>query len=72
MHTTQAIRLAFFRFGLHTAPKGIVGALAQQGMHVNEELVRQVRFEMLKQSTRRVISKTGPVPSPGVRHRPQG
>jgi len=45
--TKRAIKNTFYRLGLHTTPKGVVRVLAQQGVRVNEELVRQVRFEML-------------------------
>ena len=54
MRTTslkRAIRLAFFRLGLHTRPKGVINALSEQGIQVNEELVRQVRFELLKETS---------------------
>jgi hypothetical protein len=69
----QAIRHAFYRLGLHTRPKAVVHALAQQGIQVGEELVRQVQVELLKETTDGRHSKaTRPVPSPGVRRRPQG
>jgi hypothetical protein len=69
----RAIRNAFFRLGLHTTSKGIVAALAQHGVPVDEELVRQVRFEMLKENTRaRVVKASRPVMSPAMPHRPQG
>jgi hypothetical protein len=68
----QAIRLAFSRLGLHTTPQGIVAALAQQGVQVDEGLVRQVRFEVLKGRTRRGISRARPVPPQAVRRRPRG
>jgi hypothetical protein len=69
----RAIRNAFFRLGLHTPPKGIVDALAQQGIQVNEQLVRQVHFELLKETTEaRTATVHRPVPPPAVRRRPQG
>jgi hypothetical protein len=43
MRTTgnqRAIRHAFFCLGLHTPPKGVVHALSEQGVPVDEELVR--------------------------------
>ena len=76
MRTTgkkRAIRHTFFRLGLHTTPKNIVDALAQQGVLVDEELVRQVRFELLKKATQaRAGELTRPGPSPAMRRRPQG
>ena len=76
MRTTgkkRAIRNAFFRLGLHTPPKGIVDALAQQGIQVNEQLVRQVHFELRKETTEARTAKVHrPVPPPAVRRRPQG
>ncbi len=69
----RAIADAFFRLGLHTNPKAIVQALSEQSVQVTEELVRQVRIEMLKENSGARVSKTfRPVPSPPVRHRPQG
>ncbi len=76
MHTTskkQAIRNALYRLGLHTTPEGVVDALAQQGVQVDEELVRLMRFEMLKENTGARIAKVSrPVTLPAVRRRPQG
>jgi hypothetical protein len=76
MRTTgkkRAIRNAFDRLGLHTTPKGVVEALAQQGIKVDEELVRQVRFDMLKETTRgRVATVSRAIPLPGVRRCPKG
>jgi hypothetical protein len=69
----RAIRNAFFRVGLHTTPEAVVHAFAEQGIQVDEQLVRQVRIEMLKETAGakvRMISR--PVASPAVRHRPQG
>jgi hypothetical protein len=63
----QAIRLALYRLRLQTTPKGIVHALAQQGIQVAEELVRTVLMEMLKETRKgRVarVSRPGPVPGP--------
>jgi hypothetical protein len=69
----RAVRNAFFRLGLHTTPKAVVHALAQQGVQVSEELVWQVRVKMLKDTTgARVAEVPGALPSPAVRRRPQG
>jgi hypothetical protein len=46
----RAIRNALYRLGLHTTPKAIAHALREQGVLVDEGLVRQVRFEMLKEA----------------------
>jgi hypothetical protein len=71
--TRRAIRNTFYRVGLHTKPKRIVHILAQQGVRVSEELVRQVRFEMLNETAgKRFAGVSRPVPSPAVRRRPQG
>jgi hypothetical protein len=48
-------------------------ALRERGIQVDEQFVRQVRFEMLKETTRRragTVSRR--VGLPGVRYRPQG
>ena len=69
----RAIRNAFYRLGLHATPKGVVEVLAQQGIKVDEEFVRQVRFDMLKESTGgRVATVSRPVPLPAVRRCPKG
>ena len=71
--TKRAIRNTLYRLGLHTTPKAVVHALAQQGIQVGEELVRQVRFEMLNETVGgRFAGVSRPVPSPAVRRRPQG
>jgi hypothetical protein len=68
----KAIRHAFFRLGLHTKPKGVVHALAQQGIAVDEEFVREVRIELLKETTDHKPAKASrPFRSPAVRRRPQ-
>jgi hypothetical protein len=76
MRTTgkkRAIHYAFFRLGLHTTPKAVVHALREQGIQVDEELVRQVRIKLVKETNGARIGKsTKPVPSPAVRRRPQG
>jgi hypothetical protein len=76
MHTSgnkRSIRSAFLRLGLHARPKGIVYALAQQGIRVDEELVRQVQIELVRETTGARISKVPrPVAPPAVRRRPQG
>lgn len=70
--TKRAIRNAFIRLGLHATPKAVVHAWRQQGLHVDEELVRQVRIELLKETTgARTVKVHRPVPSPAVR-RPRG
>jgi hypothetical protein len=46
--------------------------MPQHGLQVSEELVRQVRFEMLKETTR--VTAAGvprKVPQPAVHRRPQ-
>jgi len=71
--TKPAIRNAFWRLGLHATPQAVVHALREQGVVVDEALVRQVRFEMLKESTgARVDKSPRPVQAPVVRRRPQG
>jgi hypothetical protein len=76
MRTTgkkRAIRNAFHRLGLHATAKGVVHALAQQGIQVDEELVRQVHFELRKETTEARTAKVHrPVPPPAVRRCPQG
>jgi hypothetical protein len=76
MRTTgkkRAIRNTLFRLGLHATPKAVVNALREQGVPVDEKLVRQVRFEMLKENTGGRAGKASrPAPSPAVRRRPQG
>jgi ribosomal protein S20 len=68
----QAIRNALFRLGLHTTPKGVVHALAQQGIQVAEVLVKAVFVEILKETTRgRVAKVSRPVPLPAVRRCPK-
>jgi len=71
--TKRAIRNTLYRLGLHTTPKAVVHALAQQGIQVSEELVRQVRFEMLNETAgEKFAGVSRPVPSPAVRRCPQG
>jgi hypothetical protein len=71
--TKRTIRSAFFCLGLHATPKAVAHALRQQGIQVDEELVPQVRFEMLKQTTQARAAKAArPVQPPAVRRRPQG
>jgi len=76
MRTTgkkRAIRNALYRLGMHTTPKAVAYALTQQGISVDEELVRQVRIEMVKESTEtRVAMVSRPVPSPALRRCPKG
>jgi hypothetical protein len=76
MRTTdekQAIRNALFRLGLHTTPKGVVDALREQGIQVDETLVRQVRIELVRETTgARLVKAARPVALRAVRRRPQG
>jgi hypothetical protein len=76
MRTTgkkRAIRNALYRLGLHTTPKAVAHALWQQGIQVDEQLVRQVHFKLLKETTGARIAKVNrPVPSQAMRRRPQG
>jgi hypothetical protein len=68
-----AIRNAWFRLGLHPTPKAVAHALMEQGIMVDEELARQVPFEVPKEATgARVGRVSRPVGSPTVRRRPQG
>jgi hypothetical protein len=69
----RAIRHAFHRLGLHTAPRAVARALAQQGVQVGGDLVRQVRIEMLKEAARPTVAPPPrPVHAPAVRRCPQG
>jgi hypothetical protein len=71
--TKRAIRNAFYRLGLHTTPKAVVQALGEQGIPVDEEVVRQVRFEVLKETTGARVGKVSrSVGSPVVRRCPKG
>jgi hypothetical protein len=70
---TQAIRHAFFRLGMQATPKSIVQALSQQDIKVTEELVKLVRFEMLKETTGAGIAKVSRQARPSrIRRYPQG
>jgi hypothetical protein len=75
MRTTgkkRAIRNAFLCLGLHTRSKAVVHALREQGIQVDEQLVRQLRIELLKESTgARGVKVSSPVRLPAVRRRPQ-
>ena len=69
----RAIRNALYRLGLHTTPKAVAHVLREQGVLVDEGLVRQVRFEMLKEAARGKVGKIARrVTVPAVRRRPQG
>ena len=69
----RAVRNAFFRLGLHTTPKAVVHALRERGVQVDEELVRQVRIELVRETTGARVGKASRlVSSPAVRRRPQG
>jgi hypothetical protein len=71
--TKRAIRNIFFRLGLHTKPKAVVHALRERGIQVDEQLIQQVHFALLKESHRASIGRVySPVPSPTARRRPQG
>jgi hypothetical protein len=76
MRTTgkkREIRNAFLRQGLHTTPRTVVNTLAQQGIHVDEEFVRQVRFEMLNNVTKTTVARVPrPVTLPAMWRRPDG
>ena len=71
--TKRAIRNALHRLGLHTTPKAVAHALREQGVLADEGLVRQVRFEMLKEAGRGKAGKVARrVTFPAVRRRPRG
>jgi hypothetical protein len=71
--TRRAIRNAFFRLGLHAPPRAAVRFLGERGVQVEEELVRQVRIELVRETTGARVGKASrPVSSPAVRRRPQG
>jgi hypothetical protein len=76
MRTTgkkQGIKNAFHRLGLHATATAVVHALAQQGIVVDEELVRLVRLGLLKETTNSRFAKVAmPISSPAVRRCPQG
>jgi hypothetical protein len=53
--------------------EGVAQALTRRGIRVDEQFVRQVRFELLKEATRATVARVSmPVRSPGLRRRPQG
>lgn len=64
----QAVKNELAREGLHTPPKQIVAALADHGIEVDEDAVRRVRIELLK--NRDDIRQIGGVRQKSVR-RPQ-
>jgi hypothetical protein len=68
---SRAIRNAFFRLGLHTTPKVVVHALGEQGVQFDAELFRQVRIDLVRETTAAFIPSSR-VPLPAVRRRPQG
>jgi hypothetical protein len=71
--TKRAIRNALYRLGLHTTPKATAQVLREQGVQVDEGLVRQVRMEMLKETTGEKVGKVARwVTVPAVRRRPRG
>lgn len=72
-HKRRAICNALYRLGLHTPPRAIVHSLQEQGILVEETLVRAVLLEMLKETTRaRNVRAARPIPTHAVRRRPQG
>ena len=76
MRTTdqkRATRTAFFRLGPHTTPRAVSHALRERGIQVDEQLIRQVEKELLKESTgARGVKVSSPVRSRAARLRPQG
>jgi hypothetical protein len=52
MTKKRAIQSALARLGLQASSKQIVAALADMGIAVNEDLVRRVKFDMVKQAAR--------------------
>jgi hypothetical protein len=69
----QAVRNTFFRLGLHAGPKEVAQALEQLGVQVDEEFVRVLRVELLKETTRGAVAKgVRPVVSPVARRCPKG
>ena len=69
----RAIRNALYRLGLHTTPKAVAQVVRGQGVLVGEGLVRQVRFEMLKEAAGGKVGKVARrITVPAVRRRPQG
>jgi len=68
----RAIRNVFDRLGLQSTPAEVVDALAKQGVRASEELVRQVRVELLRENTGGKNAEVRrPVISPGVRRNPR-
>jgi hypothetical protein len=69
----RAIKNAFFRLGLHARPKEVVNTVERDGVQVNEELVRLVRIELLKDMTRGGhAGLPSKAPSPARRRCPKG
>jgi hypothetical protein len=68
----QAIRNALSHLGIHFPPKGVVATLAQKRIEVDEELVREVRFQMLLECTGQKVAKLSkPAMSPAVKRHPK-
>ena len=68
----RAVRNALCRLGLHTTPKAVAHVLREQGVLVDEGLVRQVRFEMVREAARGKVGKVARrVTLPAVRRRPR-
>jgi hypothetical protein len=70
MRTTdkkRTIRNALYRLGLHATTKAVIHALRERGVRIDEELVRQVRIEMLKEVTGAGVGKVlRPAPPPAA------
>jgi hypothetical protein len=52
MNKKRAIQNALARLGIQASSKQVVAALADIGIAVSEELVRRVKFELVKQAAR--------------------
>ena len=52
MGRRRAIQKTLGRLGMQASNREVVAALAECGMSVTEELVRQVRVEMLKEAAK--------------------
>ena len=84
MGRRRAIQNTLGRLGMQASNREVVAALAECGMSVTEELVRQVKVEMLKDAAnaerrkvtvpvgckRRQVPLPPKIPHPGRGHRP--
>jgi hypothetical protein len=52
MGRRRAIQKTLGRLGMQVSNQDVVAALAEGGMSVTEELVRQVKIEMLKEASK--------------------